>query len=84
MADNNKNQLAEAANSPLQDLTFENIIAGPLIACVDAQHEASMVAYDYLMSLGFRKDSKNLADFNQDDGNCLEQIAALLTDNLYA
>ena len=29
-------------------------------------------------------DSKNLADFNQDDGNCLEQIAALLTDNLYA
>ena len=29
-------------------------------------------------------DSTNLADFNQDDGNCLEQIAALLTDNLYA
>ena len=29
-------------------------------------------------------DSKNLADFKQDDGNCLEQIAALLTDNLYA
>ena len=29
-------------------------------------------------------DSKNLADFNQDDGKYLEQIAALLTDNLYA
>ena len=29
-------------------------------------------------------DSTNLTDFNQDDGNCLEQIAALLTDNLYA
>ena len=63
MAENNKNKLADAANSPLEDLTFENIIAGPLIACVDAQHEASMVAYDYLMSLGFRKDSKNLADY---------------------
>ena len=63
MAENNKNKLADAANSPLEDLTFENIIAGPLIACVDAQHEASMVAYDYLMDLGFRKDSKNLADY---------------------
>ena len=29
-------------------------------------------------------DSKNLSDFNQDDGKYLEQIAALLTDNLYA
>ncbi|MBQ6188341.1 MAG: GAF domain-containing protein [Prevotella sp.] len=29
-------------------------------------------------------DSKKLSDFNQDDGKYLEQIAALLTDNLYA
>ena len=29
-------------------------------------------------------DSTNLADFNQDDGKCIEQIATLLTDNLYA
>jgi len=59
---NDNNQLAEAVNSPLKEVKFENVIAAPLIACAEAQKEASMAAYKYMMALGFQTDKTGLAD----------------------
>jgi hypothetical protein len=43
MAEKKRADLADAVNRPLQELTFTEIIGGPLRACVDAQQEASAV-----------------------------------------
>jgi hypothetical protein len=62
MAENNQG-LAEAMNQPLESLSFEHIIGGPLQACVVAQKEASEATYEYLKAVGFQKDPTLLADY---------------------
>lgn len=63
MAEKKKADLADAVNRPLQELTFTEIIGGPLRACVDAQQEAAMTTYEYLKAIGFQPDPEKLADW---------------------
>lgn len=62
MADNNIQQTA-SANNPLEELSFDHIIGGPLRACAEAQREAALASYEYLKEMGLEADKTGLAKY---------------------
>lgn len=50
--------VANKSIGTLQGLPFENLIGGPLRACIDAQREAAETSVDFITKVGLNKDKE--------------------------